>query len=1045
MAFTVLLLISISTLVQVESQGSAIQMKTLKAEQNALLGMQVALGRLQKSAGRDRATTATIEVDSELAVDPTKKYWTGVWNNPGSYDAARNLMEYGNAEGEAELSAILVSFGEEPSDLDLDLSTEADQNWPILLGASTVDRERDAVRVPAMDIEPSGGTGRGRFAYWVGDEGVKARVDLADPAALPESDPKYQEAGSLVRLLSPPRTGTGRMRLDEAPVGTEFSTNPDLLSRLGDIDSLAFVFDAGERFAQDRFHDLTVHSEGLLTDQRLGGLRRDLTWMLREDALPDGYLYKEPVSANHIDQEPNGPAWSLLQDYYRKAVPGSLTPAEEFLGRDAEDASDHRTNLSPLVTQVKLYFNFAFGPAVAGHGGKLRMYLFPVVVLHNPYNRQLAAADYRLQFIQHNTEASTELEVQTFDEFGDPVRRFEGDGYKFKDFRNALFDPKGSSSGSDNSGSIFFHVEDLGFEPGETRVLTLAEADEYLGPLNSSHIQGAAHRDSNPDGNRLVPGFNDSNSAYVEFADALEEDEEPEFYQFELINPGNIRFALSKTNVAQSRLVLLTVGYNDFRDPSILQIGPRLTRSDTTFPRAGFTYAFDLGKAPHLADFNLRAAVISRVNAYELTGGDQRTPRLYKGAFGIGDFSTDVSDPDSGVGFFGTSHTTSGFERTVLFEVPESPEEFISIGQLKQLDLSIRTNPNVDESNHNAPAYVLGNSRADPRVGTELSFNDTGTASPRRFGAAFDQSYRANEALWDGFFFATSPSVEDEPPLNRRLCPKSEGWESPDDAVAAAESLVIEGAFNINSVSVDAWRALLAGLQNHNLQTVRAGIQNDNDFIFGSMLRPLDGVFQYEGQAATDEAVWNRARSLKAEEIDILAEAIVNEVRERGPFLSLAHFINRSLGAPSDFTEKGALQAAIDLAGPDGEGPGLNDGLGGDSVDPSYIDMDVPSPELFADHAFDGAPGRLTQADLLSALGPILSARSDTFRIRGYGESDDLDNSSKALCEAIVRRIPAKVDPNEAIEVPSPADTFGRRFEIVSFRWLPPQTEPTAP
>ena len=51
MAFVLLLLLSITTLVQVETQGSQIQMQQMEAEQSALLGLQIALGELQKSRG----------------------------------------------------------------------------------------------------------------------------------------------------------------------------------------------------------------------------------------------------------------------------------------------------------------------------------------------------------------------------------------------------------------------------------------------------------------------------------------------------------------------------------------------------------------------------------------------------------------------------------------------------------------------------------------------------------------------------------------------------------------------------------------------------------------------------------------------------------------------------------------------------------------------------------------------------------------------------------------------------------------------------------
>ncbi len=62
-----------------------------------------------------------------------------------------------------------------------------------------------------------------------------------------------------------------------------------------------------------------------------------------------------------------------------------------------------------------------------------------------------------------------------------------------------------------------------------------------------------------------------------------------------------------------------------------------------------------------------------------------------------------------------------------------------------------------------------------------------------------------------------------------------------------------------------------------------------------------------------------------------------------------------------------------------------------------------------------GIPGWLTQADVLQVIGPALTTRSDTFRIRAYGEALDANGNSvaKAYCEAIVQRVPAYLDPSQ--------------------------------
>jgi hypothetical protein len=69
-----------------------------------------------------------------------------------------------------------------------------------------------------------------------------------------------------------------------------------------------------------------------------------------------------------------------------------------------------------------------------------------------------------------------------------------------------------------------------------------------------------------------------------------------------------------------------------------------------------------------------------------------------------------------------------------------------------------------------------------------------------------------------------------------------------------------------------------------------------------------------------------------------------------------------------------------------------------------------------------------------------LTARSDTFRIRAYGEAAD-DNGvprARAWCEAVVQRTPEPLSPDESGINPdnSRPVEFGRRFEVRRFRWL---------
>ena len=95
----------------------------------------------------------------------------------------------------------------------------------------------------------------------------------------------------------------------------------------------------------------------------------------------------------------------------------------------------------------------------------------------------------------------------------------------------------------------------------------------------------------------------------------------------------------------------------------------------------------------------------------------------------------------------------------------------------------------------------------------------------------------------------------------------------------------------------------------------------------------------------------------------------------------------------------------------------------------------------------EGIAADIRQAEVLRALAPRLSARSDTFRIRAYGEVRDAAGNimATATCEAVVQRLPEYVDPETDPNDNEPWDEsnlnttnqiYGRRFEIRSFRWL---------
>ena len=170
---------------------------------------------------------------------------------------------------------------------------------------------------------------------------------------------------------------------------------------------------------------------------------------------------------------------------------------------------------------------------------------------------------------------------------------------------------------------------------------------------------------------------------------------------------------------------------------------------------------------------------------------------------------------------------------------------------------------------------------------------------------------------------------------------------------------------------------------------------------------------------------------------------------------------------------KGAIEAAIhsmDLYAPQGSGYMLNP-----NVPTVYNSSNLPSGPPTPTAGFDpeaqagisggftaakwpvsefdaGLPGHITQHDILAAIGATLTARSDTFTVRAYGDVQNPATStveSKAYCEAVVQRLPEYMDQTDTAlatngNATSPTlvnninQTFGRRFKVISFRWLSP-------
>jgi hypothetical protein len=242
----------------------------------------------------------------------------------------------------------------------------------------------------------------------------------------------------------------------------------------------------------------------------------------------------------------------------------------------------------------------------------------------------------------------------------------------------------------------------------------------------------------------------------------------------------------------------------------------------------------------------------------------------------------------------------------------------------------------------------------------------------------------------------------------------------------------VDGAFNVNSTSVEAWEVFLSGTKGLPYQKMNlAGEVTGFEPVDQVRFPRVQTILGEPWETTPNSNAWFGFRELTTTEVRQLAENIVDRIKAHGPYYNLSEFINRSLTNDANGTT-GLLQAALDEV--------LNSGL------PASYESDVGNThdQTSADSTQGaGFPTQILQGDLLQALAPYMQTRSDTFTIRSYAETlspQSGDVISRVRCEAVVQRVPDPIADSSAgsalDNLAVPSSPFGRRFEIVAFRWL---------
>jgi hypothetical protein len=1151
MAFVLLLLLSISTLVRVEQVGANTACQRMKAEQAALLSLNMAIGKLQETAGLDQRVTAPA---AAVASVNGPKQLTGVWRSweGNDHDKTTGLPSMPNydsklSQGDLELNSsedgrFLCWLVSSAYDSTNEISYQAGADSPpllqevsgttvplvstgsVVLGTDPLTGDSETAADVEVHLTPTVlADGDAAIAWWISGENSKALIQGASEE--PEDDSGWSQ-----RLASYGRADPELFGLDD---DVDFS-------KVNSLRSLDLTTVSSDSVSQDYFHSMTAYSRGLLTNTANGGWRRDLSLMaekwnegtLLTTALP--VFTAEPFadeleSSLRLKDNPGNAAiypwvtednismsWHALLDFtslYKK-VQTNPTSGEPYFDSVVTNNSDW-VSIMPVFARA----HFAFGFDAVKNGStdedgnalyRPRFLFKPAITMWNPYNVAIESTiltELRFQdatfsidlYVTVGEQTDRKVNIQTMisGTGAASVFRFlpnqsESSDHTWKPGESRVYgkpgitgektswnwvhtDPGFSIDGSFIAELKFFDNDDA-VDPG-TSDDVFSYRWEYADVDTSSTLSASleythSRNQTTPDGDSVADDYVQtrmSNSMLtaaekIPLPDLVNDDEtlgsaESEDSPFLIVSVG-LRTLLNESDPLDdgsgSMTKLNTKGYINTKP---IHPGVELDQSQSA---EDCPYAWEFF-AP---------------NAWE---ADPYVP----GSDDLFSYGVDHS------GYVGTSFQPDyGLNRWIIAELPTQP--LLSLGELQHFDISFR--------NQNPPRVfnAIGNSHASPHIASNEVFN--GSIS----NTSYDHSYVSNHLLFDDWFVSSiTPDVEPftqsenrsieqvyadhlsltTPLRNERYLPANpvQASDALSSATAAlsedtawhdiASQIEVAGMFNINSTSVDAWKALLFHLRGASVPVAEVG-----DSMTGFSTSPDEWSLELDESAgvsgfpvsrttvagdawsASDSSIASVATHMvmTEEQIDALAIAIVNQVRERGPFLSLSEFINRRLDTDKELAFAGAIESAlIELS----ELGTSNDANPFKEIQKNYpqqvvLPSDADTIYQFKEaavgnaagdsaYAAYGTPGWPRQADILRPLAPILSARDDTFLIRAYGDARDISGevTAQKWCEAVVQRKADYVDSetNTSTDYTNLSDVnqaFGRHFEIVSIRWL---------
>ena len=955
MGLMLLVVVSFSAYVRMETRNVSTRMELQRARANARLGMELALARLQRAAGPDTRVTAPAALLNDT-VAPSNRHVTGVWTT-GSDDPPEWMVSYPLNEGTFDIA---TSYPESDT---IELLGEADLGPDAPAGAH--------VRAHRVHIPD------GSYAYWVADEGVK--TSLGKINRLPEAGGDRLTPVEKKRLA---QTTPGRMRgewhfpelRESAAAGTNvWSEIEPHVSKTTERAQLDLVQGLRVDELEKRYHEVTWNAFGVLADPGAGGLKHDLSYAGGGPYTDE--LQNHPALRSWVDHRIDGDNDSITLGGVENVDPPVGAPA---------------FTRSLLFTEFALYVG-VFRQETASDD--LRVQLALRADVWNPYSFP----------IRFNPEGKPDLHIEIV---GLPSHRVEwvtAEGTSEErsgNFTLSLDEVdltlQFTKNGPETSGAVTSFPLDLHttIAPGEVKKIS----QRAEGPLEDSLAGDATYTVQDDVVRTRAEASEVTIRIRTPEGALLQEFRDLPFEAFhtEAVARHNL-VSRSKPGYAEYQFIYHFKFYDELANGSKQRLSDMEKWSAHTDPRQP---VLDFKSHPELEDLIYISQPAEATADNTLFGGK---PEFFSDSYG------------SYVRFF---------------DLPSTPP--VSVGSLQHLSFSEREpfavgSPNGGSLNQLLDAYYFS---SVPQTGGHGLLSD---ALPNIHLVPVDGKARKASTAH----------------LRHSL---------------SASNFLVKGAFNIHSTNMRSWMALLGGIHLYDWsfrvneptpdpqkrEHVRNGVFRhafgaDRHYTHPSTVYPDYPEISQEEKRDWYRDYWRDNQVLNwkpaytvgmrelrngnnpdgINDLEELAAAIVDELETRGePFDSL-----------KELADSGLVQDAIDRTR-------INT-----VVDEPFVDVEGD----FNKHIPRNAPSFLTQADIFQLIAPVAQVRSDTFVIRATGEHTDASGRvlATAWCEAEVQRMPEPLEfrdlSNPAAvteDYETPPTPMGRRFKIVSFRWLPPRTTP---